>query len=197
MKNLQLKYSYEIKEGDIVIKKIRPRKCKSFTRNFSYLVFASFGFGYVTAVDTSNVTTASTMRGITNGGVYIFKVTTGTSGITTSGVLVGTGSTTPTINDYAMETLIAHGTSAGELQYGATTVGSPSATANTATFRTTRIFTNGSGGSITVEEIGLVCYTGVIDGASYYFLIIHDVTGGVAVADGQSLTINYDLTTTI
>ena len=113
------------------------------------------------------------------------------SGDTTLGIIVGTGNTAPTIDDYAIETLIAHGVAVGQLQYSAVTFGAPASDATTSQFTITRNFANGSGNSITVNEVALY-----VEGYKYpteqKFMIIRDViAGGIPVPDGQTLTVNY------
>jgi len=106
------------------------------------------------------------------------------------GIMVGTGTTTPTIDDYQLETRIAHGTSAGQLQYGGVTFGLPASDPTTSQFTITRDFSNASGGDITVNEIGL--YVVGWDGAARYFMAIRDViASGIVVPSGQTLTVNY------
>ena len=108
----------------------------------------------------------------------------------TKGVVVGTGNTAPTIDNYVMETLIAHGVAGGQLQYGAVTFGAPASDATTSRFTITRDFSNGSGGAITVFEIGL--YVDGYDTATRNFLAIRDVVGGgLPIPNGQTLTVNY------
>ncbi len=119
---------------------------------------------------------------------------TAASGDVNKGILVGTGNTPPTINDYALQTKVAHGTGAGQLSYGAVTFGATASDTTTSQFTVTRNFANSSGGSITVNEIGLACSSGRMGNTvtTYYFLIIRDVIGGgIAVPNGQTLTVNY------
>ena len=106
----------------------------------------------------------------------------------THGIQVGTDNTAETINDYVLGTLVAHGVGAGQLQYGAVAFGAPSDDGTTSQFTITRDFANNSGGTITVEEIGLVAYCG-----GYYLLMIHDTTGSINVLDGKTLTVNYQV----
>jgi hypothetical protein len=112
------------------------------------------------------------------------------------GIMVGTGITAPTINDYKLETRITHGTGAGQLQHGDVAFGLPASDPTTSQFTITRNFANASGGSITVNEIGLyvraraVSYGGGTE--DQYFMVIRDViAGGIAVPNGQTLTVNY------
>ena len=107
------------------------------------------------------------------------------------GIVVGTGITISTINDYKLEYLIAHGTEAGQLQYGDVAFGAPASDATTSHFTVTRDFANGSGNTITVNEIGLYVKGYKYD-VTYYFMIIKDVIpGGIDVLDGETLTVNY------
>lgn len=112
-------------------------------------------------------------------------------GDTSRGIRVGTGTTAPNINDYNLETPIGHGTGVGQLQYSAMTFGAPASDTTTSQFTITRNFANASGGSITVNEIGL-CVGSARESNLYSFLTIRDViAGGIAVPNGQTLTVNY------
>jgi len=115
-------------------------------------------------------------------------------GVVTLGIIVGTGNTAPTIDDYVIETPIPHDAvppTAGALQYGAVAFGAPASDATTSRFTITRDFSNNSGGAITVNEIGLYV-EGYVYNITYYFMTIRDVIGGgLAVPNGQTLTINY------
>lgn len=134
--------------------------------------------------DTSNI-----LRNI-NETCYTFACNAGT-GVVTHGIIVGTGTTAPTIDNYAIETLIAHGVGAGQLQYSAVTFGAPASDATTSQFTITRNFANGSGAAITVNEIALYDKGNKLLDA-YYFMVIRDViAGGISVPNGQTLTVNY------
>jgi len=107
------------------------------------------------------------------------------------GIQIGSGTTAPAITDYRLTQLIPNGTSAGQMQYGAVTVMSPviNTTNNTGYITVTRAFTNNSGGSITVSEVGLV--------ALYYYndvLLIHDLLPTpITVPNGSTLSIAYEI----
>ena len=112
------------------------------------------------------------------------------------GIQVGTGVAAVTPTDIALATRIAHGRAAGELEYGGCElVGIAFADPN-GEFTIRRYFTNASGGSITVNEVGIhsvgTWYT--ISGSTqavWAFLIARDLTGGVAVADTEILRATY------
>jgi len=174
------------KDGKVTEKRIL--KSESFVRQFLELLWIQTV--QVPEVVTYSVRdTGNTLRAIWLSGV-IFACNAAI-GAVTHGIRVGTGLTAPIISNYALETPIAHGVAAGQLQYSAVTFGAPASDATTSQFTITRNFANGSGGSITVNEIGLYV-EGYRDGATYYFMTIRDViSGGIAVPNGQTLTVNY------
>jgi len=115
------------------------------------------------------------------------------------GLVVGTATTAPTIDDHALWAQIAHGTGAGHIQYGDVAFGLPTATGTESHFTVTRDFSNASGATITVNEIALyVRALGSQPGNTYdrdsiwVFMTIRDViAGGIDVLNGETLTVNY------
>jgi hypothetical protein len=165
-----------------------PMRSKSFVRQFLQLLFI-FGAPRDEANTYQVRDTGNVLRGICASSQN-FAADAG-AGVTTFGIIVGTGNTAPTIDDYVMETPIAHGVGGGQLQYGAATFGAPAYDATTSQFTITRDFANGSGGAIVVNEIGLYV-EGYVPAATYYFMTIRDVIGGgINVPNGQTLTVNY------
>ena len=169
----------------------RVMRSKSFVRQFLELLWIqAFQLPEVTPYNMRD--TANALQDICEGG-YIFA-SNGGAGVITHGIIVGTGTTAPTIDDYAIETLIDHDAApptAGRLQYSAVTFGAPASDATTSQFTITRNFANASGGAITVNEIALY-----VKGYKYntirHFMVIRDVIGGgIAVPAGQTLTVNY------
>lgn len=130
----------------------------------------------------------------------------GAIGDTTLGIVAGTDNTAPVFTDNALIAEIAHGTGAGQLQYGVTGWGTPSSDAAEAHFRISRVLSNSSGGLIHVDEIGIKCafwkeglesdhgYPPLATAAKRA-LIVRDLlgVGGEDIANGQTLTINYDI----
>jgi hypothetical protein len=112
-------------------------------------------------------------------------------GVATFGIIAGTGVNAPTINDYALQSPIVQGTGAGQLQYAAVTFGTPASDATTSQVTVTRNLTNGSGNSITINEIGLICRAYYTDEAGYFLIIRDVISGGIAIPNGQTITINY------
>jgi hypothetical protein len=173
------------------------KKSESFTRQFLDLLWTNF-IG----------AKASTPRYIKDFNGTDYPIVTAANnfdcgcgiGDTWVGIAVGTGVTAPDISDYKIETLIGHGVGVGQFQYSAGTFGAPASDATQSQFTITRNFANASGGDITVNEVGLfvkmlsprnnVSLDG--SGTVFFCLTIHDViAGGVLVANGETLTVNY------
>lgn len=191
--NLHASYFYQISELSRIVFTSGTKQSNSFTKGFAQLLYR-IGF-YAGASDTSVSITNTAGAGVSSFTTLLGSLNT-TAPITNTnyGLLVGTGITAESINDTALVTKIAHGTSAGQIQYGTMTFGAPSTTATTTTFRFTRVFTNGSGGAIGVEEFGLA---GENSNLTNRFLLLRDITGTITVNNGQALTLNLDFTTTI
>ena len=178
-------YSIQVAEGDKVIKKTGKRRCHSFLKQFAqYMLFHNSLNGSMTMLDTSN-----TARSLTT---PFNLATLADSGTVTYGLVLGSNGTAVTVSDYKLNTLIAHGTSSGQLQYSACVVGAPTWDATTNYFTFTRVFTNGSGGNVTVAEIGLYAI------ATYTYCMMRDVLASpITLANGQNLTLNYTITGTL
>jgi hypothetical protein len=180
-------------DGDKVIE-YRRLKSKSFVRQFLELFYvianalsSAYPWTYVpfTIRDTSN-----NLRNVAQNAT-IFSTAAG-AGASAYGIVVGTGSAAPTINDYKLGTQIAHGTNPTQIQYGAMAYGLPVSDGTLSTFRLTRPFSNASGGSITVNEIGIY----VTDG-TYYYMTVRDVIVPIGVPNRQVLTVNYQMVVSV
>lgn len=187
MKNLELHYQLQIHEGKKLVSDTGVLAAHSFTIGFAKLLYnIGFQVGAAAPVAITGVSGSS----ITAYGNMSFR-SDASAGTSTYGIMIGSGTTAEAVTDTALAVKIAHGTGSGQLQYGTVTYGAPSTTATTTTFRFTRVFTNGSGGTVTVEEIGLVF------GSGSPILGARDLTGTISITNGQQLTVNYDFTTTI
>lgn len=194
-----------VKKPDGTIRERRVMKSKSFVRQFLDLLMVQMGM--VNEVAYSEIRdTGNTLRPIAFSSVNF--AADAPANDDSYGIVVGTGSTAPTIDDYALETQIVDGVGAGQLQHGAVTYGLPTASATISHFTITRDLSNASGGAITVNEIALyvkgqqawLCsyndrdynYTMI-----YYFMTIRDVvTGGISIPNGDTLTVNYRIQAT-
>jgi len=161
----------------------RRYRSRSFVANFINSLFTGLSGQFVNLVNTGGGTYGQA-------GNFSMNVAAG-SGDAGHGIQIGTGTTAPAITDYRLTQFISNGTSAGQMQYGAVTVMSPiiNTTNNTGYFTVTRAFTNNSGGSITVSEVGLT-----FTFSSNSFLIIHDLLPTpITVPNGSTLSIAYEI----
>ena len=161
----------------------------------------SFVIGFLNVLFT-NLTGQKITNINTSGGSYTINYTdemlvTDSSNDNNYGIQIGTGTTAPSITDTRLSQLITNGTGVGQMQYGGVNVTGPvtNTTNNTGYITITRTFTNNSGASITVSEVGLVAYSGTLGLASnQYYLIIHDLLPTpITVPNGSSLSISYEI----
>ena len=114
------------------------------------------------------------------------------------GIQVGTGAVAVTANDYVMGTRVAHGQAATQLLYGGSEAEQPVVANPNASILLRRYFTNKSGGSITINEVGIYVPAFTAATVAYMFLICRDVLGaGVAVADTALLRVQYTVQVTV
>jgi len=115
------------------------------------------------------------------------------------GILVGTGTKVVEPEDFNLDNKITNGSGTGQLLYGETSVENVGISGNIITLRITRTFSNNSGSSIVIREIGLVMTTEYESGYDY-FLIARDVLSEgseVSVPDGLTLTVRYVISVTV
>ncbi len=176
-----------------VTNRVGPKKSESFTEQFIRLLFIQ-----MSAPGHSMSQPVVDVSGNIN---YVWDHYTlfssgGGVGSILYGIVCGTGAVAPTISDRALGNIILHDAApptAGRLQYSAVTFGAPSADATTSQFTITRNFANASGGAITPTEFGLYVLTNMFTTAKYYMTIRDVIAGGIAIPNGQTLTVNYRL----
>lgn len=112
------------------------------------------------------------------------------------GIVIGTGTTAFDLDDFRLDTPIVSGNTANKLYYQAqvapvtTYSGDPDFTEN---ILHKRVFNNNSGGTITVNEVGLIYYVGYYPN---YILMSRDVLDVPAVVlNGAQLTVTVSITT--
>ena len=108
--------------------------------------------------------------------------------IGTINLVVGSGTTPPKITDTGLTNQIGNGTSPGQLQYGNNSFTTPiiNTNTNTGSFTWSKTFNNGSGGNVTVSEVGAY-----LSGT----FILHDLLPSpITLAPNQVLTVVYTIT---
>jgi len=167
-------------------RKILEREAHSFVENFIRILRSILGDVNETGVkvDGSSVTIYRTDE------LSDYRVIAG-AGDDSFGIVVGTGTTPPAPDDHSLESKIPHGTSAGQLDYGATGVSTVAVRDNSIFIYIDRTFTNLSGADIDISEVGLITYT------AKWLLLARDVfSPPVTVADGAAVTIRYTIKVT-
>jgi len=112
------------------------------------------------------------------------------------GIVVGKGDAPVSAEDYALDDQIAHGTASGQLDYGTHAFEDVVVEDKVSKFRVSRTFTNVSGASVTVKEIGIIAWNYFRDRGKVHnnvkFLIVRDVlTSPTSIPDGASLNVRY------
>jgi len=141
----------------------------------------SFVVGFLNALYNDFFSTSSNLQ-------YIFS----------PDIVVGSGTVKPSINDTALTSQIGNGTGAGQLQYGTDSLTTPiiNTNNNSASFTWSKSFTNGSGGNVTVAEVGAYV-TNKVNGSNVQYLILHDLLPSqITLANTQVLTVVYTITIT-
>ena len=162
---------------------------KSFVRWWTRLLYGSMANTTVSVTDTGN--TSRTLTGAyTN--IDRLQLDVGSS----STILVGTGTTAATKTDYAIETEIADGGGAGELNRLSYIV-TETDTSTTDTVSASRTFSNSSGGTINVTECVVYAYTEDNGGTQRECMLLRDTFSVKAVADGEAIVITYDIESSI
>jgi len=193
-------YNYDA-EGHLTQRLIQ--RSDSFLPNFLGMLYSQLECPYNgSATSGSGPNTSNSNNvfiGDYTGSTYVpcqedFAINAG-SGDASYGIQVGTGTTANSTSTYALAALIANGTASGQLSYGsnstAWSTGSTSATV-------ARLFSNSSGASITISEVGLVCKFLNGSDATDTFLMIRDVlSSSVSVATSGSTTLQYTISITV
>jgi len=109
------------------------------------------------------------------------------------GIQVGTGTTAVTPTDIALATRVAHGRATGQLEYGGCELINIVFANPNGEFTIRRYVTNSSGGSITVNEVGIYAVgTDYSASAAWAFCIARDIVSpGIAIANGELLRVTY------
>lgn len=200
---ISLKYSVEVRDKNGHLLSKETKKSNSWISAFAKWLRQWFTImapntlaSSWSALDTGNISRTFPMASIayqSEAGQF-----GGGAGVDTVGMVVGTSDIAVDTNQYALQAKIAHGTASGQLSHGAQSIEALSIVGQVCSFRNTRVFTNNSGGVITVKEIGL--YIGERETASAsirYLMAIRDVLASPqSVPDGASLTVRYTVSVT-
>jgi len=167
----------------------RRYRSRSFVIGFLNNIFSGLSAQGITNTNTagSQYTVSDTDGMIVNAG----------SNNGNYGIVIGQGTSAPSIINYNLSIFIQNGAGVGQMQYGAVSITSAvtNTSTNTGYITVTRTFTNNSGSSITVSEVGIIAWsgTGTLQ-TNQYYLITHDLLPTpITVPNGSSLSISYEI----
>lgn len=178
-----------LRDCDGVLEYERSFRSESYVSAMIHLLYVQGAGTSLATLDTSN--TSRTLCG-TGSNSQKNLCTTAAGGVVVTGIVCGSGSSAVSITDYAVGTLITEGTGAGQLNYGAQSFTAPATTGSTRYFVQSRVMTNNSAGAVTVNEVGLYA----LGCTSWYFMLTRDLTGGLSVGVGKTLTVAYTISVT-
>jgi len=191
--NIDVRITITVKDKDGNIIKVKKQKSHSFVANFliiiaSLLANTGYNFTDISGVNNNNIYFPSTINealSLVYNGVY------------NDGIVIGTGTYTPTASDYRLVTQIGNGTSSGQMVYNNISFTAPSVSGNTTTFKISQTFQNQSGASITVTEVGLQVASSQTANSVTTVLIAHDLLSSpITVANLSVLLIIYTISIT-
>jgi hypothetical protein len=178
----------------------------SFTRNFWNYMFStqadaySFGDSTYVAGKLSARQVGGTIVGGANNQCARNSFSYNGGGIENAvtgnyGIILGTGTTAFSVNDYKIETKITPGNGANNMLYTSMGVPSPSYNAGSKvwTNELIRIFNNNSGDVITVTETALYHQNYMYGSLSQYCMERTVLAAAVSVANGAQLTVTYTI----
>jgi hypothetical protein len=180
------------KDGNVKARS-RPRRARSFLiAHLQHLRAMVNNAQEASVVDVLNV--SYTIKDPDSAVLFYTAAVSGSD----RGITMGTDDTAVTITDYALGALIAAGAGAGQLSYGAQTIGSVGGSGSSRRFTITRTATNNSGGDITVKEIGLAVGTSDSGATTRNFLVTRDVLAApVTMNDTDALAVVYTYKVTV
>jgi len=199
--NLDLFYELEVrdKNGKLISK--RRSRSKSLLRNFA-LMLRGLMAGNIAGVISKSEWNVKVTLTATDGSTFDYpslmfsgEAKDAPSAMEASalertdeyGVVVGTGSTAVTRDDYKLESQISDGFADGQMVYGKTTVEDVNGDPPSSVFRIIRTFTNEGSTTISIYEIGLI-----VKAQNKYVLIARDVLDTAQdVPAGATLTVRY------
>jgi hypothetical protein len=193
---IRVEYEAEVRDKNGKLISQIKGESHSFVKNFLRFLRALWGATTVTITNTGGGT--ASIRGTwyqsapsTN---FPFDANAGL-GTDAYGIQVGSSDAPFSRDNYSLGSKISHGTGSGQLVYGAMSFEDVADADGSSYLRLTRTFTNNSGASVTVKEIGIALRQSIYADSTYYliyFLIARDVlTSPSSVPDGATFTVRY------
>jgi hypothetical protein len=191
--NIDMRLTITVKDKDGKIIKVHKQKSHSFVANFMYMLGSFFTLNLYSWTDVSGTGTT-----FYNGAVNYTKfLNINCNSPGNCGIVIGTGTATPTPQDYKLGNKIANGTGSGQMVYNSLSYTNPTVSGNTISMTFTQTFTNQSGAPITVTEVGIQTYNLNSSDNADYALIVHDLLSSpITVPNNGVLGITYTISVT-
>ena len=185
-----------------VVKRTHWKKSRSFVLQFLQHIQFMSHTAYAVIRTPIHITDVGDVSQLMRSDPYLSSVFSifAPDNIDTYGFVVGTddGTLYALANgNYKLGAEIAHGTGAGQLDYGAHSQTAPAVVGANVDWVVSRTFYNGSGATITVKEIGIYCSTMNQAATQCFFCIVRDIITSISVANTQTLTVQYTFRTTV
>ena len=189
MTKLKCEIELELKDNDGKVLEKRRFPSHTYVLHFFIAIASHFASRSmtVTKIDGTATTTSPTSTY-----AYYDLGANGGYGETTKGIVIGTSDTPYSPTNNSLQSIINHGSGVGQMFYGVQVIDAPQQITGGYRFVLSRVFTNASGSSITVKEIGIYVYMC----SSIYIMMTRDVIVPVTVGNGQSLTVRYIISLT-
>jgi len=189
--NIKVLYELEVKDKNGKLLTKQKGVSKSLLANFMHWFRAKLGnFSDEPVVDTGGVsrTILATSLQHSSG----FGLMNAGDDDDDKGIMVGSGTVSVTPDDYQLASKISHGTTTGHLDYGPHTFEAVTVSDSVSSCRVSRTFTNLSGASVTVNELGIAIWMRDSADNGINVLILRDVLASpISVPDGATLTVRY------
>jgi len=191
--NIDVRLTITIKDKDGKIIKVHKQKSHSFVANFMNLLGSLLANTFYNWTDNTGSVQQIYKMAVAPGDVLNANCNSAGN----CGIVIGTGTATPTPNDYKLGNQIANGKSSGQMVYSNPSFIAPTVNGNTTSMIISQTFQNQSGASITVSEVGIQVYVDNTNGNASYVLIVHDLlTSPITVANLSILQITYTISVT-
>jgi len=191
--NIDVRITITVKDKDDNIIKVNKQKSHSFVANFLYILASILSNNEYSWTNTANTSNTEYFNSPINEALSLIY-----NGVYYDGIVIGTGTATPTASDYALGNQIGNGTNSGQMKYNNISFTAPSiGSNNTTTFKISQTFQNQSGASITVTEVGLQVASSNAVSSVTTVLIVHDLLSSpITVPNNAVLTIVYTISVT-
>lgn len=191
-----LKRTIRNKKGLIEFEDIA--RAHSFTKNFGYLILHGFdGVANTDYKDIGNVSRRAAYNYTSGTGNSAGINAFASAGAVNRGIVVGTSNTPFSIDQYIMGALVANGTGSGQLSYAIQNYAVPVLSGSDILLTLSRDIANNSGGTITLNEVGLYGYPIYNGSDQTTVLFLRDVIDATPLETGKVLNLQYTLKTTV